>query len=207
LDVQSTVPNAFSQEDIETLSALADQVAVAIINAALYEETQKALLEGDIIYRQNLKVGWEKYTRSSNLVGIQRKGLQTNLLTETIEINGAEPGETEMTQTPSHFNIPLKLRGEKIGSLSIENKNDRQFTQDELDVISAILERAALAMENARLLEESQRRAAREQTIGEMSAKIGAGTEIEAILQTAVRELGAQISGTQISVEIGSDDE
>ncbi|MBL8078992.1 MAG: GAF domain-containing protein [Anaerolineales bacterium] len=208
LDVQSTVPNAFSQEDIDTLSALADQVAVAITNALLYEETQKTLVEGDIIYRQNLRVGWEKYTRSSNLVGVQRKGLQTNMLTEPIDINGVEPGELKNAQTPpSHINIPLRLRGAKIGSLSIENKNNRQFTQDELDVISAILERAALAMENARLLEESQRRAAREQTISEMSARIGSGTEIEAILQTAVRELGAQISGTQISVEIGGENE
>ena len=141
-------------------------------------------------------------------MGVQRKGLQTNMLTEPIDINGVEPGEIKNAQTPpSHINIPRRLRGAKIGSLSIENKNNRQFTQDELDVISAILERAALAMENARLLEESQRRAAREQTISEMSARIGSGTEIEAILQTAVRELGAQISGTQISVEIGGENE
>jgi GAF domain-containing protein/HAMP domain-containing protein len=206
LDVQSTVPNAFSQEDIEVLSSLADQVAVAITNAALFEETQKALLEGDLIYRQNLKVDWEKYTRSSNLVGIQRKGLKSNLLTEAVEISGVEMRAGQTDQFASHLNIPIKLRGAKIGVLSIEN-NNRQFSQDELDVIAAILERAALAMENARLLEESQRRAAREQTISEMSVKIGSATEIEAILQTAVRELGIQISGTQISVEIGSDDE
>lgn len=207
LDVQSTVPNAFSQEDIEVLSALADQVAVAITNAALYEETQKALIEGDLIYRQNLKVDWEKYTRSSNLVGIQRKGLQSSLLTQSVEISGVEIGQNGSTQHATHLNIPIKLRGAKIGVLSVENNNNRIFTQDELDVISAILERAALAMENARLLEESQRRAVREQTISEMSVKISSATEIEAILQTAVRELGAQISGTQISVEIGSENE
>lgn len=205
LDVQSTIQNAFSLEDIETLSALADQVAVAITNAQLYDTTQKALAEGDVIYRQNLKSGWEKFTRSSNLVGIQRKGKQSNILTETLEINGAKHDES--ATSASHINIPLKLRGANIGVLSIENNNNRKFTQDEMDVISAILERAALAMENARLLEESQRRAAREQTISEMSARIGSGTEIEAILQTAVRELGAQISGTQISVEIGSENE
>ncbi len=207
LDVQSTVSNAFSQEDIEVLSSLADQVAVAITNAVLFEETQKALIESDLIYRQNLKVDWEKYTRSSNLVGIQRKGLQSNLLTEPVEISGVEIEMNHANQQASHLNIPIKLRGAKIGVLSVENNNNRQFTQDELDVIAAILERAALSMENARLLEESQRRAAREQTISEMSVKIGSATEIEAILQTAVRELGIQISGTQISVEIGSDNE
>jgi GAF domain-containing protein/HAMP domain-containing protein len=207
LDVQSTISNAFSQEDIEVLSSLADQVAVAITNATLFEETQKALIEGDLIYRQNLKIDWEKYTRSSNLVGIQRKGLQSSLLTEPLEISGAEINPSQPDQQADHINIPIKLRGAKIGVLSVENANNRQFTQDELDVISAILERAALSMENARLLEESQRRAAREQTISEMSVKISSATEIEAILQTAVRELGIQISGTQISVEIGNENE
>jgi GAF domain-containing protein/HAMP domain-containing protein len=207
LDVQSMVPNAFSQEDIEVLSSLADQVAVAITNAVLYQETQKTLIEGDLIYRQNLKVDWEKYTRSSNLVGIQRKGLQSSLLTESVEISGVDIEKSQVDQQASHVNIPIKLRGAKIGVLSVENNNNRQFSQDELDIIAAILERAALSMENARLLEESQRRAAREQTISEMSVKIGSATEIEAILQTAVRELGIQISGTQISVEIGSENE
>ena len=72
-----------------------------------------------------------------------------------------------------------------------------------MDIITAIIERAALSIENARLLDESQKRAVREQTISQISARIGAGTEIEAILKTAVRELGTQIGGAQITVEIG----
>ncbi|MCC7118009.1 MAG: GAF domain-containing protein [Anaerolineales bacterium] len=203
LDVQSTEPNAFSQEDIEILSTLADQVAVAITNATLYEETQRTLMEGDLIYRQNLKAGWERFTRSLNLVGIKRKGLQTSLLTEPLELQE----DRHPAQSNGHIHIPIKLRGEKIGLLRVENKEKRQLTQDELDVISAILERAALSMENARLLEESQRRAAREQIIQEMSTKIGSGTEIESILKTAARELGAQIGGAQITVELGGADE
>jgi hypothetical protein len=43
--------------------------------------------------------------------------------------------------------------------------------------------------------------------IGEISAKISAGTEVETILKTAVRELGRQIGGAHISVEIGNSDE
>ena len=71
-----------------------------------------------------------------------------------------------------------------------------------MDIISAIVERAALSIENARLLNESQKRAIHEQTISQMSTRIGAGTDIATILKTAVRELGTQISGAQISVEM-----
>jgi GAF domain-containing protein len=76
-----------------------------------------------------------------------------------------------------------------------------------MDIINAIIERAALAIENARLLDESRRIAERERAISDISTKIGKGTEIETILRTAVRELGTQISGAQVTVEIGGDDE
>jgi GAF domain-containing protein len=42
LDVQSTEPNAFSQEDIAILATLADQVSIAIQNARQNEETQSS---------------------------------------------------------------------------------------------------------------------------------------------------------------------
>lgn len=90
-----------------------------------------------------------------------------------------------------------------MGILSVKSGNNRVWTEDELDIATAILQRAALSIENARLLEESRRTAEREHAIGEISARIGAGTQIEDILRTAVRELGARISGAQVTVEIG----
>ncbi|MDH5506742.1 MAG: GAF domain-containing protein [Anaerolineae bacterium] len=45
LDVQSTRPNAFSDEDIAVLQILADQLAVAVDNARSFEVAQKAVEE------------------------------------------------------------------------------------------------------------------------------------------------------------------
>jgi len=74
-----------------------------------------------------------------------------------------------------------------------------------MDIVTAIIERAALSIENTRLLAESRLTAEKERIIGEISAKISAGTEMETILKTTARELGNQISGVHISVEIESD--
>ena len=216
LDVQSTQPNAFGQDDIQILTTLADQVSIAISNARLYEETQKALLESETLYRRDIKTGWAKFTRSQNLTGIRRRGAKSNLLIEPMEL----PGASEVTQSGNIYQlradkdnksgqmtIPMKLRGEVVGILNVKTDDDRVWSADEMDIITAIIERAAVSIENARLLDESQKRAVREQTISQISAKIGAGTEIETILKTAVRELGTQIGGTQVTVEIGSENE
>jgi len=90
--------------------------------------------------------------------------------------------------------------------LHVKAEGERKWTEDEMDIITAIVERAALSMENARLLEESRMAAQKEHVIGEISAKISASAQIETILKTAVRELGSQINNAQVSVELGEHD-
>ena len=216
MDVQSTQQNAFGQDDIQILTTLADQVSIAIANARLYEETQKSLLESETLSRRDIQTGWAKFTRSQNLAGIRRRGMKSNLLLEPVELPGVmeviRSGDiyqkkADGNEKSSQVTIPMKLRGEIVGILNIKTDSDRTWSADDMDIITAIVERAALSIESARLLNESQKRAIREQTISQMSAKIGAGTEIETILKTAVRELGTQIGGAQITVEIGSENE
>ncbi len=69
-------------------------------------------------------------------------------------------------------------------------------------VVEAAADRAALAIENARLVENAQRRAGRERAIGEISSRIGAVSDQDLILQTAVEELGRKIGNTEIRIEI-----
>jgi GAF domain-containing protein len=212
LDIQSTTPNAFKPEDIEILITLADQVSVAITNARLYEEIQKNLIESELLYRHDLQTGWKKFANLQKIAGIRRYGTNTNIYTETVDL----PGATEALfsgsvyfddKENSKMTVPIKLRGEIVGMLSIKADEKRKWTNDEIDIITAIVERAALSIENARLLTESRISAEKERAIGEISSKIIASTQIETILKTAVRELGNQISNAHISVELESNDE
>lgn len=210
LDVQSTEQNAFSQEDVRTLSTLADQVSIAIENSRLFEDQERLLLETRAVSNRDLREGWVRFTRSQNIAGIQRRSLKNSILPEPLEL----PGETEATRSGNVYKriendgsgtltIPIKLREQIVGVLNVKSENNHSWSDDDLDVVSAIVERAALAIENARLLEESRLIAEREHMISEISAKISTGTQIEDILKTAVQELGSHISGSQVSVEIG----
>lgn len=210
LDVQSVEANAFSQEDVRTLSTLADQVSIAIENSRLFEDQERLLLETRAVSNRDLREGWVRFTRSKNIAGIQRRSLKNSILPEPLEL----PGEIEATRSGTIYKriendgsgtltIPIKLREQIVGVLNVKSENNQSWNEDDLDVVSAIVERAALAIENARLLEESRLIAEREHMISEISAKISTGTQIEDILKTAVQELGTHISGSQVSVEIG----
>jgi GAF domain-containing protein len=102
----------------------------------------------------------------------------------------------------------MRLRGQIIGKLKLKaNEESRQWTPEEISLAEATIERAALAIENARLLEDAQRRAAREQAIGEISTRIGTFTDIEAILRSTVNEVGQKIGGARVVFELGTEED
>jgi GAF domain-containing protein/CheY-like chemotaxis protein len=76
LDVQSTWPNAFNDEEISTLSTLAGQLAVAILNARAFREQQESaerLKEMDKLKTQFLaNMSHELRTPLNSIIGFSR---------------------------------------------------------------------------------------------------------------------------------------
>jgi GAF domain-containing protein/HAMP domain-containing protein len=207
LDVQSTVPNAFLQEDINILSTLADQVSIAIQNAQQFEETRKALSESEVLTKQFVQSGWQRFTKARNLLGIRHTGARGSLLHRR---NGKEEDLLASNQFKRNargaaLSLPIKLRGEVIGFVDIRTPDNRPWDQDELDIVTAIIERAAIALENARLLEESQKNAEMERLTADISGKIGASINLRNVLETAVEELGHLLPGSDIVIQFSNE--
>lgn len=205
LDVQSTKPEAFRREDIEILSAVADQITLAIENTRLYESTRRSLAEVETFYRQYLEREWGRLRREQRLAGF-RYGLTGAAPIERPVLDGEirekiTAGEiyrksSEQMDEPAELAIPLRLRGETIGALYITMPGGVVWTDDEVELVNAVADRLALAMENARLFEQTARRADRERAVAEITAKIRSTNDPQLMLQIAVEEL-KQVLGAQ----------
>jgi GAF domain-containing protein len=212
LDVQSTETNAFSEEDIRALSILADQIAIAIENARLFGETKKALSESRALFEQYTQQEWTSFAQQAKTRGFLFDGKHVIPLDNYAKrepVNTiAQTGATSQLKAAGTVAVPIKLRGQTIGVLDVRAKNkQRPWKADEIAMLEAAAERAALALENARLIESAQRRAARERAIGDISSRIGAVSNLESILQTAVEELGRKIGGAaEVTLEINTED-
>jgi len=197
LYIQSNRNDNFSQDDIMIATTLSDQLAVAIENSRLMESKRNEMIETVQSFQNYVKQSWYQYT--------QRRD-QNEYRYQNGEILAGKSQESNLDinkKGKSRLSIPLYVRGQKIGVLEIKSRNNlRKWTKDEIALVEAASERTALALETARLLEDSQRRANREQAIGEISTKITATTDTETILQTAVMELGRQIGSAKVSIEI-----
>jgi GAF domain-containing protein/HAMP domain-containing protein len=194
LDVQSTKAQAFSQEDVNILSALAEQVSVAIQNARSFQESQEALAQAEIISMQLSEQQWSKFLTRQTIGGYHFDGVDTKQI------------KPSSNKTAVHsLSIPLMLRGTRIGTLKLNAPDpNRIWTDEEILLAQATADRTALAIENARLLQDAQKRAAKERTIGEISSKIGSLVNLENIVQTTIEELGSTLPGTEIAIQFTS---
>jgi len=200
LDVQSEVPNAYSDEDVEVLGTLANQMAIAIENARLFQQSQDALQELDKTFQRYVSNEWRQYAAQAKVIGYRAHVSGVEPITENQKKNGAKNGNSATQQTL------IKLRGTTLGSLNIDmGDREKAYSDDELNLIQTIADRLALALESARLLEESQRSAAKEQAIGEITGKIGSSINLRNVLQTAVEELGNAIPGSEIVIKLESE--
>jgi GAF domain-containing protein len=205
LDVQSESSNAFTENDIEVLSTLADQVSIAIQNARTLEEARKALAEAQSAFGELTQESWRIMRPESVGLGFQLTDQAATRLEkplEDMEIEEAlNKGETIITtkdNKTSALTIPIYLRNAVIGVMNLKTSGNATFTQDEVDIAEAVSARLSLAIETATLLNTTQRRADIERVTTDISAKVSSSTHFATILQTAAQELSRALGGEVI---------
>jgi GAF domain-containing protein len=215
LDVQSTVPSAFSSEDLQVLTALANQVSIALENARLLTEARAAYVQVQEIYNEFTRAEWSRTIAQTQQPGFRyqtgRIEMLENALPHPEVASAVQSGEVVATYpngsgvTQPSVAVPVKLRGEVIGILHIESSDSlRVWHEDEVSLMQAVAERAAFAMENARLFQDARRRAAKERLISEATARISGAFNVENILRTTAEELERVLGGSEISIQFQS---
>jgi len=197
LDIQSTEVGAFTNEDFKTLSTLADQVSLAIQNARLFDQNQKAISEFEAIQRQYLHETWNRLSKEKKLTGYRYS------ITGAIPLNeNTESAESEGETNSHEISVPIVLRGEKIGTLSVQTPKNERIGTDQVDLIKAVAERVALSAENARLFDETIRRAERERIVSDIATKIGTSFRTESILRTTATELSQLLEDADVVINL-----
>jgi hypothetical protein len=96
----------------------------------------------------------------------------------------------------------LKIHDQVIGSIRLSKpEHSTPWTADEIAVANSLTEQLSGALESARLYQEAQNRAAKERTIGEISAKMGGLVDLDTILQTTIQELSRSMPNAQVAIQ------
>jgi GAF domain-containing protein len=209
LDVQSVERNAFQPDDVNVLTTLADQVAVAINNALTLELAQRSLAEAQSAIGNLAQEAWQALRPSALGLGYSFSDLGVKPLDRPIEnpearealsrggvVRSTEPGQT------SRLAVPLRLRGQIVGVMQLSSRGGHAFDEDDADIAEGVAERLSLAIETATLLQATQRRADIEKVTANITSRISSSAQFETILQTAARELSRALGGSDVLVQI-----
>jgi GAF domain-containing protein len=195
LDIQSTETGAFTDDDFEALSALAEQASLAIQNARLFDQIKKTLSDSESIQRQYIRETWSRLPKEEKLGGFRYSVAGVVPLDDETRIAASETSEDKR-----RVSVPIILRGETIGTLSVQVQKNEHVSADHIDLIKAVAERVALSAENARLFEETSTRAERERLVSDITTKIRTTNDPQEMIQTAVNELKLALGVTHIEI-------
>ena len=85
--------------------------------------------------------------------------------------------------------VPLAVAGPLSGVLSVDKRVPNGFTDTDLVVLSTLADQAAVAIENARLFEESQRRLGEQALLYEAGQAIAATLEYQQVMETVTHQV------------------
>jgi GAF domain-containing protein len=232
LTVQHTEPGAFDQETMAVLGTMADQVAVALDNARLFTEGQDALEAAQRAFGELSEEAWREllHSRTSwgyrysqqavtpvsgdwnpDMVRAEQSGQISVSHSDQFLDSGTkcdlspEPTKAQSTENGAHLAIPLKVRDEVVGVLGFRKGDPREsWTPEEIDLLEAFSAQLELALESARLYQDTQRNAAEEQLLGEVTALMRETLSIDTVLRTAIQEMGTALGIPKVEVRMVS---
>jgi diguanylate cyclase (GGDEF)-like protein/PAS domain S-box-containing protein len=98
----------------------------------------------------------------------------------------------------SWLGVPLMVRDEVIGMIAVDRAEVRSYTAEESELARAFANQAAIAVENARLFDETMERAESLSALYEIGKQINATLELDRVLEVicdeAMRATGAAIA-------------
>ncbi len=208
LTVQSDQPAAFDQDLILVWQALADQLAVALDNACLFTESQAALEAERRAYGAIRRSAWQEMIQTrpdlwlEYICGPQgpAQPVERPWLPEMAQANRL----AQVVRADDHtLAVPIKVYDQVLGVVRLRKPEQAAaWTSEEVSLVETLVGQLGVAVESARLYQDTQRRAVREQLVSEVSARLRASLDLDTVLQTTVRELGKAIGAELVAVEI-----
>ncbi|MBN1922679.1 MAG: GAF domain-containing protein [Anaerolineae bacterium] len=206
LDILSAQVEAFDQGAREALSLMANNLEAAIENVLLLGRMQESLIRLEKYEEEDVVRGWRMaLARRNQRLDyaydrlVVRPGLPEDL-SQLVEDHPPSRVET-LEYAGSHWLMaPLRVQQRLLGTLTFESP--RPWTADQRRLAETVVDQLGLALENARLLEDTRLSAQRERARGEIVGRVRGSVQIDAVLRSAVEELGRALQVERARIQL-----
>ncbi|MFT7584863.1 MAG: signal transduction histidine kinase [Cellvibrionaceae bacterium] len=197
IDIYSSQASEFLSNEIPTFDIIIGQITVAIELFKSRHEVAMTKRDAARLQQVITREGWQAYRGPDGLKGFWYDQTHAIPIQDTqINTNGANGDlvslETnmpavQMTNTMGHLVIrPIEVRGQLIGTLGVQDNSNLPLTSDELYLIDEISIQVSNALDNARLITQTQKRAVELQAVADLSASASTILRQESLLKEVV---------------------
>lgn len=224
LDLQSPHVDDFGEEQVRFLSAIANAVGAMAQDlltktqlaelsdeqSRLYAHLERNATETQRLRRQVAGVIWGRFfqDRGQDILGFDLEAqtaqpTATSVLSETME-SSLTDGAVDVHRTEGGYllTIPIKQRGEVLGVMEFELAGVNDVPPHVIDLATIVAERLSLALDNARLVEQTQATAFRERQVGDITRRLQSADNLETLVNTAATEFNTALGGIQTHIRL-----
>lgn len=221
LAVYSRHTDAFSPPTIRSLRVIANLVATAIRNARLFDEQRaissenqhlltlanERLTQIEALNQQLTERSWQSYTgeqQAVNGVTLDSGELHYDATWSPTLAQASQQRMPVIQQEAGHrqMAVPIILRGAVIGAIEVEPGENIDLPDAE-ELLSAVAQRLAVSLDNARLFEESQEAAVNEQRINEIVSSYQQANSVDDLLRITLTELSQSLGAERGAIRLG----
>lgn len=209
LSAQSTEEAAFNPDTITVLQTMADQVAIALDNARLFTASQEALEAERRAYGQFSRQAWKELLRPRTHWGYrfaQQRVAPVDGAWRPEMLLAGSTGDIAWAdgEGGSTLAIPLKVRDQVVGVLGFRKGEGDAWTDEEAELLESFATQLEVALESARLYQETQQRALQEHLTSEITARMRETLDVDTVLRTAIREMGTALGIPRVEVRMAT---
>jgi GAF domain-containing protein/DNA-binding response OmpR family regulator len=191
LNIQTQQKDRFREQDIPTYQALADLITSVIITVRSRQQLTNQLIQTDTLNRQLTREVWEQTEQEANY----NLAYQYNLLDvkplDQEALSEQEQGQPELT-------TEIKIRGQVIGKLSARTNPEYDYVEGDNLIMQAVANRVALAIENARLFQETQAVLDETETLYHLSRYLNEAHSLDDIVKAIIAGVMRDASNGQV---------
>jgi GAF domain-containing protein len=194
ITVQDIQPDTFDGPSIASLQTMADLVSISIENARLFTESQEALEASRRAYGDISSGAWKEIHQQEISFHSSESG--------TYKYQSGLIPQTQGFQ--SKLTLPIMVRDTVIGELTTrKSENAGEWLPEEISLLEAVVEQLGVALESARLYEETQKRVAYEQLTRDVTNQMRESLDIDTVLRIAAAEFKRALDLSEVEIRMG----
>ncbi|HBY07911.1 MAG TPA: hypothetical protein DEH22_09070 [Chloroflexi bacterium] len=208
LNIHDTRADAFDDENISVLQTLADQIAIAIYNTRLLQQSQENLEAVNRAYGELSSKAWNQFLMYEPDINF----ISTPFSEQQIRTADWSPEMSEtyrVGQITQHgdktIHIPIILRDQTLGVVRLQKREGTgSWSEDEIELMDTLVDQLETALETARLYTDTQRQGQRERLTHEVTDKLHRSMDMDALMQTLLQEISNALGVSEAFVQLST---